>query len=65
MRGKQREMMLRSFDRVAPTFKDDEDFNGYLNGSGADLDGIAQEQSDKGLQRHDKPSLWAVTKEGI
>ena len=63
--GKQREMMLRSFDRVAPTFKDDEDFNGYLNEVQADLDGIAQEQSDKGLQSHDKPLFGAVTKEGI
>ena len=63
--GKQREMMLRSFDRVAPTFKDDEDFNGYLNEVQADLDGIAQEQSDKGLQGHDKPLFGAVTKEGI
>lgn len=63
--GKQREMMLRSFDRVAPTFKDDEDFNGYLNEVQADLDGIAQEQSNKGLQGHDKPLFGAVTKEGI
>ena len=63
--GKQREMMLRSFDRVAPTFKDDDDFNGYLNEVQADLDGIAQEQSNKGLQGHDKPLFGAVTKEGI
>ena len=48
--GKQREMMLRSFDRVAPTFKDGDDFNGYLNEVQVDLDGIAQEQSNKGLQ---------------
>ena len=47
MRGKQREMMLRSFDRVAPPSKDDDDFNGYLNEVQADLDGIAQEQSNK------------------
>lgn len=63
--GKQREMMLRSFDRVAPTFKDDEDFNGYLTEVQADLDGIAQEQSDKGLHNQDKPLFGAVTKDGI
>lgn len=63
--GKQREMMLRSFDRVAPTFKDDDDFNGYLTEVQEDLQGIAQEQSDKGLHNHEKPLFGAVTKDGI
>lgn len=63
--GKQREMMLRSFDRVAPTFKDDDDFNGYLTEVQTDLDGIAQEQSDKGLHNHEKPIFGAVNKDGI
>jgi len=63
--GKRRDMLLRNFDRIAPTFKDDEDFNGYLTEVQADLDGIAQEQSDDGLRNHDKPFFGAVTKEGI
>lgn len=63
--GKERDMMLRSFDRIAPTFKDDEDFNGYLNGVQGDLDAIAQERSDKGLLNHEKPLFGAVNKEGI
>lgn len=63
--GKERELMLRSFDRIAPTFKDDEDFNEYLNGVQGDLDAIAQERSDKGLLNHEKPLFGAVNKEGI
>lgn len=63
--GKQRDLLLRSFDRTAPTFKDDEDFNGYLNDVQADLDGIAQERSDDGLRSQDKPIFGAVNKEGI
>lgn len=63
--GKERDMMLRSFDRIAPTFKDDEDFNGYLTGMQGDLDAIAQERSDKGLSNHEKPLFGAVNKEGI
>lgn len=63
--GKQREMQLRNFDRLAPTFKDDEDFNGYLTEVQSDIDAIAQEQSDNGLRGHDKPIFGAVNKEGI
>lgn len=63
--GKQRDMMLRGFDRAAPTFKDDEDFNGYLSEVQGDLDAIAQEQSDNGLRNHEKPIFGAVNKEGV
>lgn len=63
--GKERDMMLRSFDRAAASFKDDEDFNGYLSEVQGDLDAIAQERSDKGLQNHEKPLFGAVNKEGI
>lgn len=63
--GKERDMMLRSFDRAVSTFKDDEDFNGYLNEVQGDLDAIAQERSDKGLNNHEKPLFGAVNKEGI
>lgn len=63
--GKERDMMLRSFDRAASTFKDDEDFNGYLTEVQGDLDAIAQERSDKGLSNHEKPLFGAVNKEGI
>lgn len=63
--GKERDMMLRSFDRAASTFKDDEDFNGYLTEVQGDLDAIAQERSDKDLNNHDKPLFGAVNKDGI
>ena len=63
--GKQRDMLLRSFDRAATTFKDDEDFNGYLTEMQGDIDALAQEQSDNELRNHEKPIFGAVNKDGI
>lgn len=63
--GKHRDMLLRSFDRAASTFKDDEDFNGYLTEMQGDIDALAQEQSDKDLNNHEKPVFGAVNKDGI
>lgn len=63
--GKQRDMLLRSFDRAASTFKDDEDFNGYLTEMQGDIDALAQEQSDNELRNHEKPIFGAVNKDGI
>lgn len=61
--GKQRDLLLRNFDRV--TFKDDDDFNGYLTEMQGDIDAIAQEQSNNGLRNHEKPIFGAVNNEGI
>lgn len=63
--GKHRDMLLRSFDRAASTFKDDEDFNGYLTEMQGDIDALAQEQSDHDLNNHEKPVFGAVNKDGI
>lgn len=63
--GKHRDMLLRSFDRAASTFKDDDDFNGYLTEMQGDIDALAQEQSDNELRNHEKPLFGAVNKEGI
>lgn len=63
--GKHRDMLLRSFDRAASTFKDDEDFNGYLTEMQGDIDALAQEQSNNELRNHEKPIFGAVNKDGI
>lgn len=63
--GKHRDMLLRSFDRAASTFKDDDDFNGYLTEMQGDIDALAQEQSDHDLNNHEKPVFGAVNKDGI
>lgn len=63
--GKQRDMMLRNFDRVNTTFKTDDEFNAYLTEAQGDITAIAQEQADKGLQGHDKPIYGAVNEDGV
>ncbi len=63
--GRQRDMMLRNFDRAASTFADDDDFNGYLTEVQGDLDAIAQENADKGLHGHEKPLFGAVNEKGV
>ncbi len=62
--GRQREMMLRNFDRVN-NFKTAEEFNTYLEEAQGDIAAIQQELADKGLGAHDKPIFGAVTKEGV
>lgn len=63
--GKQRDMLLRSFDRAASSFKDDEDFNSYLTEMQGDIDALAQERSDDELRNHEKPIFGAVNEKGI
>lgn len=65
VKGRQRDMMLRNFDRAASTFANDDDFNGYLTEVQGDIDAIAQENADQGLHGHEKPLFGAVNKEGV
>lgn len=63
--GRQRDMILRNFDRAASTFANDDDFNGYLTEVQGDIDAIAQENADKGLHGHEKPLFGAVNDKGV
>lgn len=54
--GRQREMMLRNFDRIN-TFANDEDFNSYLTEAQGDIAALQQERADQGLQGHENPYL--------
>lgn len=63
--GRQRDMILRNFDRAASTFANDDDFNGYLTEVQGDIDAIAQENADKGLHGHEKPLFGAVNEKGV
>lgn len=63
--GRQRDMILRNFDRAASTFANDDEFNGYLTEVQGDIDAIAQENADKGLHGHDKPLFGAVNEKGV
>lgn len=63
--GRQRDMVLRNFDRAASTFASDDDFNGYLTEVQADIEAIAQENADKGLHGHEKPLFGAVNDKGV
>lgn len=62
---KKREMLLRNFDRISPTFKDDTDFESYLTEAQDDINDLAQQQADEDLHGHGKPIFGAVNKEGI
>lgn len=64
IKGRQRDMMLRNFDR-ANTFKDAGEFNTYLEEVQGDIAAIKQEQADAGLGAQAKPLFGAVNKEGI
>jgi hypothetical protein len=63
--GRQREMMLRNFDRANTTFANDDDFNSYLTEVQGDIAALQQEHADSGLQGHEKPIFGAVNKDGI
>lgn len=63
--GRQRDMILRNFDRAASTFASDDDFNGYLTEVQGDIEAIAQENADKGLHGHEKPLFGAVNDKGV
>lgn len=62
--GRQREMMLRNFDRLN-NFAKEEDFNSYMEEAQGDIAALQQENADKGLQGHEKPIFGAVNKDGI
>lgn len=64
VKGRQREMMLRNFDR-ANTFKTPDEFNAYLVEAQGDIDAIKQEQADAGLGSQAKPIFGAVNKDGV
>lgn len=64
VKGRQREMMLRNFDR-ANTFKTPDEFNTYLAEAQGDIDAIKQEQADAGLGGQAKPIFGAVNKDGV
>lgn len=63
--GRQRDMMMRNFDRANKTFANDEEFNGYLTELQGDLDALQQERADAGLTGNDKPIFGAVNKDGV
>lgn len=64
VQGRQRDMMLRNFDRVN-TFADDDAFNAYMTEAQGDIAALAQERADTGLQGHDKPIFGAVNDKGV
>lgn len=64
VKGRQRDMMLRNFDRVND-FKTPEDFQTYLTEAQGDITAIKQEQADAGLGAQAKPLFGAVNNEGI
>ena len=64
IKGRQRDMMLRNFDR-ANTFKTADEFNAYMEEAKGDIEAIKQEQADSGLGGGGKPLFGAVNKEGV
>lgn len=64
IKGRQREMMLRNFDR-ANSFKTPDEFNTYLEEARGDISAIKQEQADAGLGQQSKPIFGAVNKDGV
>lgn len=64
IKGHQRDMMLRNFDR-ANTFKTADEFNTYLEEAKGDIEAIQQEQANSGLGGAGKPLFGAVNKEGV
>lgn len=53
--GKFGERKLKEFDRIADTFKNDEDFEQYFDEASEDLDSYNQERADAGLSKLGKP----------
>lgn len=46
---KQKASLLKDFNRVAGTFKDDAEFNAYLAEKKTDIEGLVQEMTDAGM----------------
>lgn len=63
LEGSKRNLLLDNFGRM--TFKDDADFNSFMETQTAQFATLAQEEADKGLQNHDAPIFGAVTKDGV
>lgn len=53
---------LRDFDRISGTFKDDNDFNGYLTEVETDVTKITQSLADAGLSKFKKPGSGGESK---
>lgn len=64
IKGRQREMMMRNFDR-ANSFKDADEFNTYLEEARGDISAIKQEAADAGLGTQAKPIFGGVNKDGV
>lgn len=54
---------LKEFDRIASTFKDDSDFDQYLDEVSDDLDNYNQERADLGLSKLGRPGAGSTSKE--
>lgn len=63
LEGAQRNLLLSNYDRMS--FKDDADFNGFMEAQGKQIADLAQEAADKGLLNTTKPIFGAVNKDGI
>lgn len=63
LEGSKRNLLLGNFGRM--TFKDDADFNSFMEAQTAQFATLAQEEADKGLLNHDKPIFGATNKEGV
>lgn len=62
--GKFGERKLKEFDRIADTFKDDEDFDQYLDEASEDLDSYNQERADAGLSKLGRPGAGSPHNKG-
>lgn len=61
--GTQRDMILGNFARM--TFKDDDDFNGYLKNETEAIGKLAQETANDALRTQQPPIFGAVNKDGV
>lgn len=62
--GKFGERKLKDFNRIAGSFKDDEDFDQYLDEVSEDLDEYNQERADAGLSKLGKPGAGSPNNKG-
>lgn len=63
IQGTQRDMILGNFARM--TFKDDDDFNGYLKNETEAIGKLAQETANDALRTQQPPIFGAVNKDGV
>ena len=62
--GKFGERKLKDFDRIADTFKDDEEFDQYFDEVSEDLDAYNQDRADAGLSKLGKPGAGSPRNKG-